>query len=567
VYCQLEYLGDCLPGRIQDALAELPVTLDETYERTLREIKDANWEFARRLLLCVAVVSRPLTVEELAEFLAFDFKAGQIPKYREDWRLEDPEEAVLSTCSTLLSVVTLEGSQVVQFSHFSVKEFLTSSRFGEKCDTISHRYHVSMTPAHTLVAQACLGVLLHLDANVTRDSLPKFPLTRYAAEHWIEHARFEGVSENADEGMKRLFDKRKPHFVIWLWICNPTASSWYRRKLSARPLAPRGTPLHYAAFCGLNEVVKVLAIEHDDVTSHMFDNESTPLCLASRRGHVKVAQILLEHGADPASQEKDGRTPLHFASAYGHLDLARILLEHGADPAAQENDGRTPLHLASANGRLDLARILLEHGADPAAQDKHGRTPLHFASDNGRLDLARILLEHGADPAAQKKDGRTPLHWASAYGRMDLARILLEHGADPAAQENDGQTPLHLASENGHLDLARILLEHGADPAAQEKHGRTPLHFASDNGRLDLARILLEHGADPAAQMKDGWTPLHLASDNGHLDLARTLLEHGADPAAQKKDGWTALHLASQNGHLDLAQILIEYDAGVCNPG
>jgi hypothetical protein len=90
---------------------ELPDTLDGTYERTLQEINDTNWEFAQRLLR-VVVVSRPLRVEELAEFLAFDFKAGQIPKFREDWRLKDPLE-VRSTCSTLLSLANVEDSQVV----------------------------------------------------------------------------------------------------------------------------------------------------------------------------------------------------------------------------------------------------------------------------------------------------------------------------------------------------------------------------------------------------------------------------------------------------------------------
>ena len=157
MHCQLEYLAGCLPGCIRHALDELPSTLDATYERTLQEIDGRNWEFVRRLLHCVAVVSRPLRVEELAEFLAFDFNAGQIPKYREDWRLEDPVDAVLSTCSTLLSLVITEDSQVIQFSHFSVKEFLTSTRFSEKCSTISSRYHVSMTPAHDLVTKACLG--------------------------------------------------------------------------------------------------------------------------------------------------------------------------------------------------------------------------------------------------------------------------------------------------------------------------------------------------------------------------------------------------------------------------
>jgi hypothetical protein len=129
VYCQLDYLGKCIPARIRQALNELPATLDETYERTLEDIPGTNWEFARRLLQCVVVVSRPLRVEELADLLTFDFTAGQIPEYHEDWRLEDPVEAVLSTCSTLLTLVNIDDSPVIQFSHFSVKEFLTSFFF------------------------------------------------------------------------------------------------------------------------------------------------------------------------------------------------------------------------------------------------------------------------------------------------------------------------------------------------------------------------------------------------------------------------------------------------------
>jgi hypothetical protein len=79
-------------------------------------------------------------------------------------------------------------------------KFLTSTRPAEKHTTVSHRYHVSMTPAHTLVAQACQGILLHLGKNATSDSLAKFLLAKYAAEHWFKHARFEGVSKNAVGG-------------------------------------------------------------------------------------------------------------------------------------------------------------------------------------------------------------------------------------------------------------------------------------------------------------------------------------------------------------------------------
>ena len=160
------HICDSTPAGIRDALTELPETLDETYERTLRGIKKANREFANRMFQFVAVASRPLCVKELADLLGFEFKAGSIPKFHKDWRLGDPVDAVLTTCSTLLAVVDDEGfdydgSPVIQFSHFSVKEFLTSTRLAESTDIIS-RYHVSMTPSHTLAAQACLGILLHL---------------------------------------------------------------------------------------------------------------------------------------------------------------------------------------------------------------------------------------------------------------------------------------------------------------------------------------------------------------------------------------------------------------------
>ena len=428
VYCQLDYLGKCLPGRIQHALIELPETLDGTYERTLREINNTNWEFARRLLLCVAVVSHPLRVEELAEFLAFDFEEGQIPKYREDWRLEDPLEAVLSTCSTLLALIDVDDSPVIQFSHFSVKEFLMSSRFAAKRDTISYHYHISMTPAHTLVAQACLGILLHLDENVTRDSLQRYPLAEYAAKHWVDHARFEGVSKVVEDGMNQLFEPNKPHLAVWVGIhdpgdsmeasrpatsltgqpspfgVNPRGSNASQRLIRRveRPLPPRGTPLHYAALCGFPTVVKFLVFERlQDVHSRAFDDESTPLHWASSGGHVETARLLLDYGADVMAQDNNGSTPLHQASLSGSVELVRLLIEYGADAVAQDKKhGPTPLHLASRSGHPGVVQTLLTHGAHANVRDNSCWTPLHFASQEGHEEVVRLLLSYDENKGA-----------------------------------------------------------------------------------------------------------------------------------------------------------------------
>jgi ankyrin repeat protein len=527
VYCQLDYLGDCLPGRIRHALGELPETLYGTYERTLREIKSANWEFARRLFLCVAVASRPFRVEELAEFLAFDFEEGAIPKFREDWRLEDPLEAVLSTCSTLLSLVNADDSFVIQFSHFSVKEFLTSTRFAEKQDTISRRYHISMTPAHTFVAQACLAILLHLDESVSNDALKKFPLVEYAAQYWFDHARFEGVSENAEEEMKQLFDTRKPHLAVWVWIRDPIPWTQREQERPERPSPPLGRPLHYAAVCGLDSTVTFLATERpQDVHSRAFDDKSAPLHLASRMGHVDVARSLIQHGADAKAQDKDGTTPLHWAARAGNVDIAPFLIEHGADMTAQDNNGWTPMHVAVLAGNMNFAGWLVEHGADPTPQANHGLTPLHVAVEKGRPYVVRWLIEHGADTSVKNEDGVTPLHLVVLKRSVNLASLLVEHGADMTAKDTNRMTPLHWALVKDSMNVARFLIEHGADTTARDKYGATPLHLAAQKGSFILARLLVERGADPTAQANDGSTPLNWAVQSGSAVLVNLLVKH-----------------------------------------
>ncbi|KAI9432171.1 hypothetical protein H4582DRAFT_1821453, partial [Lactarius indigo] len=155
VFCQLEILRHCFPSSVLSILDELPKSLDETYERILREISRANRDHAYRLLQCLTVAVRPLRVEELAEVLAVDFNARGGPKLNADWRWEDNEEAVLSACSSLVAVIMDGDSRVVQFSHFSVKEFLTSNRLAS-CPGEESRFHIRLESAHTILAQASL---------------------------------------------------------------------------------------------------------------------------------------------------------------------------------------------------------------------------------------------------------------------------------------------------------------------------------------------------------------------------------------------------------------------------
>ena len=156
----------------------------------LKEIGLANRDHARRLLQCLTVAIRPLRVEELAEILVFDFEAGRAtPTLNKDWRCEDRQRAVLSTCSSLITLVDDGDSRVIQFSHFSVKEFLTSNRLATSKGDFSY-FHIIPEPAHTTLAQACLGTLLQLDDSLNNSlAESSFPLAKYASRHWVEHAQ------------------------------------------------------------------------------------------------------------------------------------------------------------------------------------------------------------------------------------------------------------------------------------------------------------------------------------------------------------------------------------------
>ena len=174
IFCKLDILRHCHRNDLRRFLKELPRSLDETYERILKEINDANPKQAHRLLQCLVAAQRSLRVEELADVLALDVDEGGIPRINSKSPWEDHEAAVLSTCSSLVSVVNQDGSRVVQFCHTSVKEFLMSDRLSFT-EEIS-QFHIAYESSHTILAQACLGVLL------SEDGARDIPLSGYAYE-------------------------------------------------------------------------------------------------------------------------------------------------------------------------------------------------------------------------------------------------------------------------------------------------------------------------------------------------------------------------------------------------
>ena len=426
MYCQLEVLRHCFPSSVGRILEELPESLDETYERILREIRKPNQGHAHRLLQCLVAATRPLQVKELAEILAFDFNAEGIPNLNLGWRWEDQEEAVMSSCSSLVLIVKDGDSRIVQFSHFSVKEFLMANRLAEPIRDVS-RYHIQLEAAHTILVRACFGVLLQLDDHIDRDSVTSFPLARYAAQHWATHAQVGNVSSRIKDVIEFLFDSDKPHFATWLWIYNEDRE--YSFVSTARPEIPEAVPLYYAAMLGLRGLAERLIAKHPEHVNAEGGREMTPMHVAASRGHSNILSLLFNHDADVNGRGKYGDSPLLRATWNARLEAGQYLLDCGADIETRNDSWNTPLIYATAWGLVEFTRMLLDSGALIDARGNYGKTPLHWAAENGHIKVVQLLLERSVDVNVRDEDCDTPSRLASRQGHQEIVELLSAYSA------------------------------------------------------------------------------------------------------------------------------------------
>ncbi len=90
---------------------------------------------------------------------------------------------------------------------------------------------------------------------------------------------------------------------------------------------------------------------------------------------MRVLQIFLDAGckSDVNCQESTGqRSPLHVAAREGHSRIAGVLIRAGASVDLTDREGRTPLHLAAKHGRAGVVVDLLLRGSNAEAEDSTG---------------------------------------------------------------------------------------------------------------------------------------------------------------------------------------------------
>ena len=171
-------------------------------------------------------------------------------------------------------------------------------------------------------------------------------------------------------------------------------------------------------------------------------------------GSVDAARMLLAHGADPDARLKspilkrvynagdpllgEGATAYMRAARGGDPTMMQVLLEAGADPRLNQKNGNSPLMLAirflssggglnpfEVNGQraMEAINLSLRHGADINAKNSRGESALHLALDYP--NVLTLLADHGADLGITDRQGRTVLDAALAAVKPNQETIEL----------------------------------------------------------------------------------------------------------------------------------------------
>ena len=374
------------------------------------------------------------------------------------------------------------------------------------------------------------------DANAKENELGQTALMWAAAEQHPGIVR-ELVNHGADVHARSNPSLRSEPFIIKV----PSIFGLnYRPNVHFPKSAGGFTPLLFAAQQGDVESARIL-VEAGANVNDATDEEGSALIVATASGHQKLAQFLLEKGADPNFTDGYGITALHYAlhkglltlagfkpsdtDSFGWLrpnmpDLVQALLAHGADPNARiENNfanldhpflarasedhpqvdlaGATPFILAAASGDVTAMRTLVEGRADPKLTTSEGVTPFMVAAGLGTergsrdeqsaVEAARLAVALGGDVnEAKKEDGRTAMHAAAYLGWNEMIQFLVEKGAQLDPKDMYGQTPMTIALGDPEGRLYRQLGQ-----------GRYDDRFRAGREQKATVELLLKLGAPP----------------------------------------------------------------------
>ncbi|KAF9242323.1 ankyrin repeat-containing domain protein [Melanogaster broomeanus] len=238
--------------------------------------------------------------------------------------------------------------------------------------------------------------------------------------------------------------------------------------------------------------------------------------------NIDIARYLVEtQGQNIHSPNLRGESPMFLATKHGHVLIAEYLLSRGAEVPAgidsPNSKGESPIILAIKLGHRSIVEYLLGRGAEVPADIIHSVLQYHpITAEHHGQELISLILRHGWSIHSPSSKGGSALHSllrGPCATNLETTQFLVQQGCDINAPDFDGKTPLHYAARNGDVHVVRFLIDRGARPPEDILHDA--LMSSLWRGLQNLPAVvclLLEHGASITSRMKDGSTVLHTFS-------------------------------------------------------
>ncbi len=266
------------------------------------------------------------------------------------------------------------------------------------------------------------------------------------------------------------------------------------------------SPLHHAAANGNLRITRLL-IEHGTTTINDtsltqyggFVGGWTPLHEACLNGHPDVVKLLLDYGAYIEARDGIKRTPLILTVESKNLKVAEILIDRGADINAAAIRGYTALLWGARNQFREYVDLLISHKVH--IEEDALRRAFHMAVETGMTGLYDYVVELGCDVAETIQRDPWLIFPASASGSVQIVESLIEYGIDPEQADKDGYRAIHGAALGGHTGVVKYLIELGVDKNARNMKGESAFNLASLKGFSEVADELRMNGVDTSPPM------------------------------------------------------------------
>ncbi|KAL0943407.1 uncharacterized protein CTRU02_201293 [Colletotrichum truncatum] len=191
------------------------------------------------------------------------------------------------------------------------------------------------------------------------------------------------------------------------------------------------TPLQIAVLEGCKDAVDLTLQYGADPNGPQW-GLGAPLQIAASLGHEDLVTLLLQHDADIHRCQGERYRPALLGALLGrHLKVAELLLEKGADITNDCNRRGTVLQMAAYEGDVFAAEFLIRHGADlNASRSWNLGPPLYGAVSGGHKEMVALLLDHGADANIGYEDYEDVLSAALEAGHQNIIELLTERGVE-----------------------------------------------------------------------------------------------------------------------------------------